>query len=81
VSAFAAVFTGIAVIGPLAYLCILDPSRPEAQQATERVRAELTEDEYERAVLRGAAMSYYELCGFALTALNELLSQTASRDE
>ena len=80
-SALAAVFTGIAVTGPLAYLCILDPSRPDAQQATERVRAELTENEYERAVSRGAAMSYYELCEFALAAFNELLSQTESRDE
>ena len=62
--------------GPIAHLGQWnDAHRIDRERAVERVRTELGDDEFERNVALGAAMSYDEGLDYALAELDRLLAQ------
>ena len=71
----AAVLYGMLNHGPLAQLWWNDAQRIDRIRTVERIRAELTDDEFERSAALGAAMSFEEGLDYALADLNRLRAE------
>ena len=72
----AAVLYGLRERGPFAGMGSQnDAHRIDRERTVERVRAELSDDEFERNAARGAAMSYDEGLDYALAELDRLLAE------
>ncbi len=68
----AATLGGVLTGGPLTESAVIPRIRADRDAALERVRAEMTTDEYDAAFARGVAMSYEEVVAYTLAELDRL---------